>query len=160
MDQSMMKKIEDKEKEFNNNETKSEKLHAYWKVLKEQDKSNQNYCTGKHTFLDNTGSCFADLSTVEEIFRATAKCYMLAPDCLKIECRRRDAMYARHAALYLVRQMTNLSIKEIGNIFGERDHFVIASSIRHVKENIQKIPEVSDSIKEITYELNTCLFIK
>jgi len=104
---------------------------------------------------DDTGFCFTDLSTAEEIIRATAKCYFLAPDCIKKKCRRRDAMYARHSALYLVRKMTNLSLKEIGNIFGEPDHYVIASSLKRVKESIDVLPEVSDAVKNITSELRS-----
>ena len=59
---------------------------------------------------------------------------------------------ARHVAIYLIKQLTELTLKEIGAIFG-RDYSTVISSLDKVDKNIKTVnnyeAEVNRLIKEI-----------
>ena len=59
---------------------------------------------------------------------------------------------ARHVAIYLVKQLTDLTLKEIGAIFG-RDYSTVISSVDKVDKNIKTVnnyeTEINRLIKEI-----------
>ena len=59
---------------------------------------------------------------------------------------------ARHVAIYIMRSLTDMSLKDIGKIFG-RDHSTVLSSLNKVETNIKTKNnyerDVNDMIKEI-----------
>ncbi len=50
-----------------------------------------------------------------------------------------DTMQARHTAIYLVREMTNMSLQDIGDFFG-RDHSTIRSSLAKTEDMMETNP--------------------
>lgn len=59
---------------------------------------------------------------------------------------------ARHVAIYLIKQMTELTLKEIGAIFG-RDYSTVISSIDKVEKNIKTINNYENDINRLTKEI-------
>ncbi|MGD9157431.1 MAG: chromosomal replication initiator protein DnaA [Desulfobacteraceae bacterium] len=57
--------------------------------------------------------------------------------------------YPRHLAMYMARNFTDLSFKEIGYFFGDRDHSTVIYSINRIKKSIKKNKEVSRDINNI-----------
>jgi len=94
------------------------------------------------------------IPTSENIISETAKYYMLTPENLKGQSRTRDTALARQISMYLIRKMTNLSLKDIGEIFDGRDHSTVLSSIRRVEANSNESAEFSKIIKDITANIN------
>jgi chromosomal replication initiator protein len=47
--------------------------------------------------------------------------------------RQANVVLARHVAIYLVRQMTKLSLPRIGERFADRDHTTILHAVRRVE---------------------------
>ena len=50
--------------------------------------------------------------------------------------------------------MTNLSLKEIGREFGDRDHSTVMHSIERVEKLMKQSPEVAEVIKDINANIN------
>ena len=56
--------------------------------------------------------------------------------------------------MYLIRRMTNLSLKEIGREFEGRDHTTVLHSIERVEDFAKNDPEKAEIIKDITANIN------
>jgi len=95
------------------------------------------------------------LPTVDTIIDETAKYYMLTPEDLKGQRRTRDTALARQIAMFLIRKLTNLSLKEIGSLFEGRDHSTVLSSIRRIETNLVDSPDLSKIIRDITSNVNS-----
>jgi len=89
------------------------------------------------------------LPSVDNIISETAKYYMLTQEDLKGQRRTRDIALARHISIYLIRILTNLSLKDIGNLFEGRDHTTVMSSIRRIEADMSKSPDLSKIIRDI-----------
>jgi chromosomal replication initiator protein len=89
---------------------------------------------------------------VDKILSVVAKKNGLSPDDLKSKKRQDNIAKARHVAIYITRNLTNLPLQTIAKIFN-RDHSTIMSSIDKVeidlktKKNAQA--EILAMIKEI-----------
>ena len=57
---------------------------------------------------------------------------------------------ARHVSIYVIKKLTDLSLKDIGRIFG-RDHSTVISSINKIELNMRTV---------MNYESNINLLIK
>jgi len=95
------------------------------------------------------------LPTVDTIIDETAKYYMLTPEDLKGQRRTRDTALARQVSMFLIRKLTNLSLKDIGALYEGRDHSTVLSSIRRIEANIEASPDFSKIIRDITSNINS-----
>ena len=62
--------------------------------------------------------------------------------------------YPRHLAIYLCRKYTSLSLKEIGHLFGDKDHSTIIYAIKKIGESKNRIKEVRKDLNNIESLLN------
>ena len=95
------------------------------------------------------------LPSVDVIIDETAKYYMLTQEDLKGQRRTRDTALARQISMFLIRKLTNLSLKDIGFLFEGRDHSTVLSSIRRIEANIDESPDFSKIIRDITSNINS-----
>jgi len=95
------------------------------------------------------------IPTVDVIIEETAKYYRLKPDDLKGQSRTRDTALARQIAMFLIRKLTNLSLKDIGALFEGRDHSTVLSSIRRIETLMEDSPDFSKIIRDITSNINS-----
>ena len=61
---------------------------------------------------------------------------------------------ARQIAMYLIRSMTNLSLKDIGKEFDNRDHTTVLHSIERIETLSKTDPEKQEILKDITSNIN------
>ena len=90
--------------------------------------------------------------TVDKIFLSVYKKYGFKKDELTGTKRTKELAAARHISVYLIRQITEMSLPNIGKIFN-RDHSTIMASIENVenkmiKDNMFSI-EISELMKEV-----------
>ena len=89
---------------------------------------------------------------VEKILIHTSKKYGVSVDDIKSKKKTDSIANARHVSVYIIRKLTDLSLKEIGKVIG-RDHSTIISSINKIDINIQTVKnyetEINMLIKEI-----------
>lgn len=86
---------------------------------------------------------------IEDIQKAVAKQFSLPVDILTAKTRRKEVVLARQVAMYLCRQMTKESLKEIGNRFGGRDHTTVIHACQAIDEMMLN-PEFQGMLDRIT----------
>ena len=97
------------------------------------------------------------LPTASLIISQVCKFYSLDENVLRGSLKNKGTSEARQVAMYLVRQLTNLSLPDIGQEFG-RDHSTVLYAIRKVEVEIKKGNEtMQNNIRDITANINSCL---
>ncbi len=92
--------------------------------------------------------------TSDLIIEESAKYYSLTTDDLKGQRRTRNTALARQISMYLIRKLTNLSLKDIGDLFDGRDHTTVLSSIRRIEDNIKNSKVFSQTVRDIMANIN------
>jgi chromosomal replication initiator protein len=54
-----------------------------------------------------------------------------------------------------MRSLTNLSLKDIGEQYEDRNHSTVLNSIRKVEDQLEKDPHMGNTIRDITSNINT-----
>ena len=112
----------------------------------------------KDTVVRAVKDMFKDKSdivpTADVIIDEVCKFYNIEPAILRGQGRAKDISMARQIAMYLIRRMTNLSLKEIGKEFDGRDHTTVLHSIERIEDMSKNDPEKSEIIKDITANIN------
>ena len=87
------------------------------------------------------------------IFAAVYRKYGIPKEELTGNRRTREIAQARHIAIYLIRKITEMSLPNIGKIFG-RDHTTILSSCETVEKKLHSdavlAMDINTMIKEVT----------
>lgn len=97
----------------------------------------------------------AYIPTPDVIIEETARYYSLDADELRGQRRSKNTALARQIAMYLMRSLTNLSLKDIGEQFEDRNHSTVLSSIRKIEELLEKDKDTGNTIRDITSNINT-----
>ena len=113
---------------------------------------------GKPLTLDTVREQFqvqveAGKPTVERIVRRVSDYYRVEPRQLKSARRQRRLMLPRQISMYLARQLTPLSLQQIGACFGGRDHSTVLYAYRKVEEAMQRDVALSSAVHQIHAEL-------
>ncbi len=88
-----------------------------------------------------------------EIIRATAESYGFTVTEVTGPSRRQPLVLSRQVAMYLCRDLTDLSLPKIGAMFGGRDHTTVMHAIEKIKRVMQSDREVFDKVTELTQTL-------
>mgnify|MGYP000239354866 CR=1 FL=1 len=104
----------------------------------------------KDTVVRAVKDMFKDKSdivpTADVIIDEVCKFYNIEPDSLRGQGRTKDISLARQIAMYQIRRMTNLSLKEIGREFEGRDHTTVLHSIERIEKMVKESPETAEII--------------
>ena len=71
---------------------------------------------------------------------------------LKSRRKTENISHARHTSIFLIKQLTDLTLKEIGNIFG-RDHSTVLSSVNKIEDDIKTKNRVKNEINKLIKEI-------
>ncbi len=85
----------------------------------------------------------------DAIITAVASYFQISRDDLIGKTRRRAIAHPRQIAMYLLRQETNLSLPQIGEILGGRDHTTIMHGYEKVARELANNPTLQRQIDEI-----------
>lgn len=91
--------------------------------------------------------------SVEMVQKIVADYYKLSINDLRAKKRNQNIVVPRQIAMYLSRQLANLSLPEIGNAFGGKDHTTVLHSCR----KIENLVTTDNNIKIIINNLTTAL---
>jgi len=105
--------------------------------------------------LENFYKDSIEAPTPDMIIEETAKYYNLTSDDLKGKSHARNYVMARHVSMYIIRQLTNLSLANIGQIFGGKDHTTVLNAIQKMEKEIHSNVELSNTIRDITSNINS-----
>jgi chromosomal replication initiator protein len=92
--------------------------------------------------------------TVDKIIEEVARTYGgITPEDIRSKKRNANISKARQVSMYIVREITQMSMVEIGETFGGRDHSTVVYAVREVEKDMKKDPHtkamVDDIIKNI-----------
>ncbi|MBE6886859.1 MAG: chromosomal replication initiator protein DnaA [Ruminococcaceae bacterium] len=93
--------------------------------------------------------------TIEKIIEEVSRSYSVAPSDVKGKKRTQNIAEARKMAMYIVRQVCELSMEDIGKEFGGRDHSTVVYSISNVEEKMEKDSFYRGNIEDIIKNIKT-----
>lgn len=99
-----------------------------------------------------------DLITLDEdnviapvdIINHTAEYFKLTVDDLYGSSRSQAVATARQIAMYLCRELTNLSLPKIGQLFGNRDHTTVMYANKKISELMKERRSIYNQVTELT----------
>jgi chromosomal replication initiator protein len=88
--------------------------------------------------------------TIATIMGQTASYFGLSIDDLCGQSRSRVLVTARHIAMYLCRELTDLSLPKIGQQFGGRDHTTVINADRKIRSLMAERRSIYTQVTELT----------
>lgn len=95
------------------------------------------------------------LPSADTIIQEVARFYNLDTGAITGQGQNKEISTARNVAMYIIREMTQLSLAEIGQQFGGRHHSTVLNSINRVEKMMKAQPEFMEIIRDITNAVNS-----
>jgi len=95
------------------------------------------------------------LPSADTIIQEVARFYELDAAAIRGQSQNKEISTARNVAMYIIREMTQLSLAEIGQQFGGRHHSTVLNSINRVEKMMKAQPELMEIIRDITNAVNS-----
>jgi chromosomal replication initiator protein len=86
----------------------------------------------------------------DQIMASTAEYFGVSLDDLRGHSRSRVLVNARQVAMYLCRELTDLSLPRIGQAFGGRDHTTVMHADRKIRQQMAERRSLYNQIAELT----------
>ena len=87
--------------------------------------------------------------SVDLIIDMVSRYYNISVDDIKGKRRTSNIAQARQVAMFITRDMTNLSLEDVGKEFGGKDHTTVLHSIKKVEGALQIDPKLDRDISEL-----------
>jgi chromosomal replication initiator protein len=91
----------------------------------------------------------AQAGSVEEIQQQVAERFGISRAELIGSSRAATPLRARQVAIYLTREMTDLSLPQIGRLYGGRDHTTVMNSLRRVEASLGEDEALGQKVAEL-----------
>ena len=88
--------------------------------------------------------------TSATILGQTAAYFKLSMEELTSKSRTRTLVTARQIAMYLCRELTDMSLPKIGQELGGRDHTTVIHADRKIREQMAERREIYNQVTELT----------
>lgn len=85
----------------------------------------------------------------DDVVRAVCEFYNIKPTQLKGEKRDSSLVRARHVCMYLLKERLGITLVEIGNLLGGRDHTTIMHGIDKITTLLHDTPVLEQEIKNV-----------
>ena len=93
--------------------------------------------------------------TVEKILGEVARTYNTSPDVLRGLTRKANISSARQVSMYIVREITGMSMEEIGREFSGRDHSTVVYSINAIQKRLDTDTRLKETVEDIIKNVRT-----
>lgn len=90
-----------------------------------------------------------NILTVEKIQKFVSDAFKIKVNDLKSKNRSKQIVTARQIAMKLIQKYLNKTLKEIGKVFGGKDHTTVLSSIRKIDSKLEKDTQLIKVFKQI-----------
>jgi chromosomal replication initiator protein len=88
-------------------------------------------------------------TSVEEIQQRVAESFGVSRAELVGSSRAATPLRARQVAIFLTRDLTDLSLPQIGRLYGGRDHTTVLNSLRRVEATLDDDPGLAEKLREL-----------
>jgi chromosomal replication initiator protein len=92
--------------------------------------------------------------TVDAVIRAVADRFSLQPSQIKQKTNAHNISYPRQIAMYLMKELTDASLPEIGRAFGGKHHTTVLHSVNKIEQLRQKDPDLNRTIHSLIDSFN------
>ncbi len=92
--------------------------------------------------------------TMDRIINEVARSLSVSPEDILSQKQSAPVSKARQVAIYVVRNVTNMSLDEIGKKFGGRDHSSMTYSIKRLEERIRRDSSLNALVNDIIKNLS------
>ena len=92
--------------------------------------------------------------SVESILDVVTNHFDVDLDTLRGKCRKKENVFPRQIAMYMLKELTNLPLKSIGYHFGGRDHSTVIHAVQAVSEAMETDKTVEKTIKNLFTRFN------
>ena len=119
-----------------------------------------SFLEGRNVSMELARSCISELLggaepvnvTLDKIFNAVCQKYDVKKADLTGSRRTKELALARHITIYLIRNITDMSLPNIGKIFN-RDHSTVLSSVSIIESKVNTDSMFSLEINELTKQI-------
>lgn len=87
--------------------------------------------------------------TVDKIIEEVARTYQVSPEDIRSQKRNASVSKARQVSMYVVREITQMSMVEIGQTFGGRDHSTVVYAMHQMERRMEKESHTKDTVNDI-----------
>ena len=87
--------------------------------------------------------------TVERIITEVARTYGVSPEDIRSQKRSSAISTARQVSMYVVREVTQMSMSAIGEEFGNRDHSTVVYALRQVQKTMERDTHFKETVDDI-----------
>ena len=108
-----------------------------------------NVATAQSAISDIMNNSQPTPVTVDKIIEEVARTYLVAPEDIRSQKRNSVISTARQVSIYIVREITEMSMVEIGQTFGGRDHSTIVYALRQMESKLERDPRTRDTVDDI-----------
>jgi len=91
----------------------------------------------------------AHATSVEEIQQRVAEGFGISRAELVGSSRAATPLRARQVSIFLTRELTDLSLPQIGRLYGGRDHSTVLNSLRRIEAGLVEDTELADRVQEL-----------
>ncbi len=88
--------------------------------------------------------------TADVVISVAAEYFDVTPDEIRSSNRSRPLVNARQMAMYLCRELTDLSLPKIGERFGGRDHSTVLHATNKIRRQMQERQSSFEQVRELT----------
>lgn len=102
------------------------------------------------------GEEMPQVQVTPELIRTTvANHFNTSEENLQSRRKDRETATARHVAIHLTREMTSLSLPQIGTFYGDRDHTTVLNSIKRIEEALGQNAGITTAVEIIRAEIHS-----
>ncbi len=91
--------------------------------------------------------------SVDKIINFTANYFAITPEDIKAKRRRNSIAFPRQVAMFLARELTDLSLPKLGHEFGGKDHTTIIHACNKIKKQFVENKELKDMIEKLKHDI-------
>jgi chromosomal replication initiator protein len=92
--------------------------------------------------------------SVENILDAVTNHFDVNIDTLKGKCRKKENVFPRQVAMFMLKELTNLPLKSIGYHFGGRDHSTVIHAVQSISEAMESDKSIEKTVKKLFNKFN------
>lgn len=96
-----------------------------------------------------------EIPAPDRIIRETARYYSIKEEDITGLSRSKGISEARQVSMYLMRSLTNLSLKDIGEQFDNRNHTTVLASIKKIEDMLKTDSGMAAKIRDISSNINS-----
>lgn len=101
-----------------------------------------------------------DPASLYVIFLEVCKYFHLPPENVRKPCRKRELVWARQLYCYLAKKFTSLSLNQIGEVIGGKDHTTVIHSNTTANNLIKNHADLKDDAMNLERIVSDKLYIE